>query len=183
MCIRDSIITSTLMVFMLIIIYNLIHFVNVAYDHNRERSDAVQNTATSLWIYDKYISQNMGIETANGYTFSCFTDVDADNIIERTVFTYNTSAHTISYTVYNTDSNRVNTSVKTTGQIAENVWNANYETPLYTYYNDQGNVITDPEKIASDTRQIKVNILTRGPGSTPKTYSNSRTIYLRNRGL
>ena len=182
MTLTELIISSILIIFVLVAAYNLSTLVNQSYSSTKERSDIVYNTSTAFFTMDKYISQNLSMETFQSYNLTILTDTRADSTIERIYFTYNSTKKTLDYKIYNTNTLRQNTTIKHTGTLAENVYNSSYGRPIFKYYDAQGVQITNTEKIQSDTRKIEITLLLRQPKET-EYYTNTKTIYFRNRGL
>ena len=182
MTLIELVISSMLMIFVLIAAYNLSTLVNKSYSSTKERSDTVYNSSTAFWIIDKYLSQNISIETFQSYNLTILTDTNSDSFAERIYFTYNSTKKTLNYQIYNTNNLRQNTNIVHTGVLAENIYNSSYGKPIFKYYDANGVQITDVSKIQSDTRKIEITLLIKQPNQTDY-YTNTKIVYFRNRGL
>lgn len=178
----ELLIVTVLLTFVLVVIWNINTLVNHSYDSNKERSDSVYNSSAPLWIMDKFIGQNISIERFEPYNLTILMDSNADSVVERAYFTYSYSKKSLEYAVWTTNSARQDSVVLRAGTLATDLYNPYYGRPIFTYYDFEGNQITDTNKIQSDTRSVQVNFLIRN-SKNYHIYENSRDIYFRNRGL
>jgi prepilin-type N-terminal cleavage/methylation domain-containing protein len=147
---------------------------------DRESMSAKELAAPLLQCERLLIQQhNILIGTIDGrvinptpYLIAFNTDIDHDSHIETTIIEATTAGEL----------------VITTSEVTEHgpeavVWsteNHNQETgtPLFTYYDGNGAVITNMSAVKSDARRITVTIATEYEG---QAFSDSRTITFRNR--
>lgn len=106
------------------------------------------------------------------YLVAFQTDVDHDSHVESTIIEATANDELI-----------ITTSEVTEHGYEPVVWstanrNRATGTPLFTFYNGSGQVISDYGSVKTDSRAVKITIATEYDG---KAYSDSRTVSFRNR--
>lgn len=178
----EVMIVSVILIFVLAAVWNLNSVISYEYTADKMSSDSVLSASSPLWGMDRIVSQNIMLETYTSYALTVLTDTNLDALPERTIYSYNSGTHTLSYVTWNTSTARINTTRKSSGVVSTQLWNGYYGTPIFVYYDSAGVQITDTSKTQSDTRSVKVQFrISNDAGKTD--YANSRTILFRNRGI
>ncbi len=160
------------------IAWNVNYYVTkVANDASREASFSAE-VRTPLAYIDKLLMQNSLIESdSTAYRLSFLTDVDLDDVLERTVV--EVVGEEMTLTRWTVDGSRVN-NVPAIQTMTLSDHNANIAQgiPLFTYFDVDGDPITDQSQYSSNTRGVETVIVV---DYEDEIFQDSRYTYFRNR--
>jgi len=174
----ELLVALVLLGMVLAIAWNLNSYMNKVNTDNEREAYVSGEVRTPLMVIDKLVMQNSLIEGgSDAYQLSFITDVNLDDVRERTVITVTgTELRRTTWNITGSGANIEPAVIDTV--LSRNNANSAQDEPLFTYLDSSGDIITDTDLISSQARSVVTNILVDYDGTI---YHDSRETHLRNR--
>ena len=175
----ELIVSIGLLAMVLAVAWNLQAYMTKVNAANEREAYLSSEVGTPLMLIDKLVMQNSVIEggcSANRISF--LTDMNLDDVRERTVISVDPDTGVIRRTTWEIDGAGDETMLLHDAVLSEHSINDSSSHPLFVYLDSEGQVITNTDNIASSTRSVLTTIFVDYSGTL---YSDSRETHLRNR--
>ncbi|RJQ54416.1 MAG: hypothetical protein C4521_06170 [Actinobacteria bacterium] len=178
----ELIVVSVLTVVVLMAVYNILEtgMDNAAMIERNNR--AVRDVGKNMDIIARYLRGTEGLDGPFGSgdpeDFAVCTKVDLDDNGQYEYLTFQLDHYTneLKMTTQEDDGSTA------TRVYAENVRNYYYYQPIFTYYDSNGNVLTNPAERAARTAKVKIRLIVDDdPSTPPRPFDAETVVKLRNR--